>query len=174
MLGFQTTESLHRHAGPPGRDHWGLLEDAVGTQLHHRGHAHQTKGDGPGKKPATQATHDCMPGGYFRNNWKNLKKSGITSAGALHHTTQILIHSNPECCLLLKENLLITDGVILEWVETRMLLLPICQLLVTLYDICVLFPHYKHTWYFKINSAKLKHKFPTWTGDPEEILWFLF
>lgn len=56
MLGFQTAESLHRHAGPPGRDHRGLLEDAVGTQLHHRGHAHQTKGDGPGKANNTGRT----------------------------------------------------------------------------------------------------------------------
>lgn len=49
MWGVQTAESLHRHAGPPGRDHRGLLEDAVGTQLHHRGHAHQATRDGPGK-----------------------------------------------------------------------------------------------------------------------------
>lgn len=48
VLRLQNTEGLPGHAGPPGRDHRGLLEDAVGAQLHHRRHAHQATRDGKG------------------------------------------------------------------------------------------------------------------------------
>lgn len=54
---LQTAEGLPGHAGPAGGDHRGLLEDAVGAQLHHRGHAHQAAGNGPGK---THSTHRNM------------------------------------------------------------------------------------------------------------------
>lgn len=123
MWGVQTAESLHRHAGPPGRDHRGLLEDAVGTQLHHRGHAHQATRDGPGK---------ITPHGLHKNSCREVISGtiqGITdSLGSfLRHTAQILIHSNPECCLLLKENLLITLSRMLEWVESKMPLCPVFE-----------------------------------------------
>lgn len=55
----QTAEGLPGHPGPPGRDHRGLLEDAVGAQLHHRGHAHQATGDGTGNA-RTQTEQKCM------------------------------------------------------------------------------------------------------------------
>lgn len=44
----QATESLHCHAGTTGRDHGGLLEDALGAQLHHRRYAHQAQRNGEG------------------------------------------------------------------------------------------------------------------------------
>lgn len=47
-LHLQTAEGLPGHTGPAGRDHRGLLEDALGTQLHHRCHAHQATRDGTG------------------------------------------------------------------------------------------------------------------------------
>lgn len=43
---IQTTESLHRYPGALGRDHRGLLADAVGAQFHHRCDAHQAAWDG--------------------------------------------------------------------------------------------------------------------------------
>lgn len=49
VFSMKATEGLHRNAGAPGRDHGGLLEDAVGEQLHHRRHADQAEGDGPGR-----------------------------------------------------------------------------------------------------------------------------
>ena len=48
VLRLQTAEGLPGHTGPAGRDHRGLLEDAVGAQLHHRRHADQATRDGTG------------------------------------------------------------------------------------------------------------------------------
>ena len=42
VAGLSLQEGLRGHAGPPGRDDGGLLAHAVGTQLHHHRHAHQT------------------------------------------------------------------------------------------------------------------------------------
>lgn len=47
---LQAAEGVYRDAGAAGGDHGGLLADAVGTQLHHRGDADQTARDGTGEK----------------------------------------------------------------------------------------------------------------------------
>lgn len=54
---YQAAESVHRQPGTPRRDHRGLLENAVGAQLHHHCHAHQTTRDGPGKRQPPH--HHC-------------------------------------------------------------------------------------------------------------------
>lgn len=42
VAGLSLQEGLCGHAGPPGRDDGGLLAHALGTQLYHHRHAHQT------------------------------------------------------------------------------------------------------------------------------------
>lgn len=44
----QATESLHRHTGTTGRDHRGLLENALGAQLYYCRYAHQASRNGQG------------------------------------------------------------------------------------------------------------------------------
>lgn len=44
----QATESLHRHAGTTGRDHRGLLENALGTQFYYCCYAHKAQRNGQG------------------------------------------------------------------------------------------------------------------------------
>lgn len=61
VLCLQTAEGLPGHTGPAGRDHRGLLEDAVGAQLHHRRHANQATRDGTGNI-RTHTVHKCTCG----------------------------------------------------------------------------------------------------------------
>lgn len=51
----QVPRRVHRYPGTAAAHRSRLLEDAVGVQLHHRGHAHQAQGNGAGKKWATSA-----------------------------------------------------------------------------------------------------------------------
>lgn len=45
---LQATTGLHSNPGPTGWDHRGLLENAVGTQLHYSCHVDQTERNGTG------------------------------------------------------------------------------------------------------------------------------
>lgn len=56
----QTAEGLFGNTGSPGRDHRGLLEDAVGAQLHHRRHAHQATRDGTGNNTPSKPLWECV------------------------------------------------------------------------------------------------------------------
>ena len=49
FLGLPLQEGIRGHAGSSGRDDGGLLAHAVGTQLHHHCHAHQTTRNGQGR-----------------------------------------------------------------------------------------------------------------------------
>lgn len=57
LLFTQTTESLHRHTGPPGRDYRRLLENALGEQLYHCSHVDQTERDGTGRTQTHMNIH---------------------------------------------------------------------------------------------------------------------
>lgn len=46
---FQAAEGLHCHPRAAGGDHGGLLADAVGEQLHHRGDVDEASRDGAGE-----------------------------------------------------------------------------------------------------------------------------
>lgn len=169
-VGFQTAESLHRHTGPPGRDHRGLLEDAVGTQLHHRGHAHQTTGDGPGNANDTGRTsmHAVRFQEQLRESqkvWDHFSRSAASHCSNINSFQAWMLpfvegepsyHTQWNTGMGGNQNATTSYLSITDYI---------------LWYLCTVFSLQTHL-VFQDKLSKFKHKFPTRTNDPEEILWF--